>query len=206
MKMKHFINSHKAITGLVVLLMIAWFNQWNNATAWVYLALHGSYGILWLIKSQLYPDKRWEQPATLPIGIGGWIALSLFWIAPFIITSQSVQAPAPYLALCISIYIFGTFLHYVADMQKHMMLKLNPGHLITDGLWAITRNPNYLGELLTYTGFTLLAMHWLPLVILIVIVVGTWLPLIRSKEKSLARYPEFASYQKRVRMLIPFLF
>ena len=61
MKQKHFIDSHKGVTFIAVLLMMAWFNQWQNPTAWVYLALHGTYGILWILKGQIFPDAQWEQ-------------------------------------------------------------------------------------------------------------------------------------------------
>ncbi|MEM8778910.1 MAG: steroid 5-alpha reductase, partial [Cyanobacteria bacterium P01_G01_bin.49] len=58
MKTKHPINLHKGLTLFVVLgLMIAYDNF--SLAAWVYLALHGSYGIMWLLKDQLYPDKSW---------------------------------------------------------------------------------------------------------------------------------------------------
>ena len=37
-----------------------------------------------------------------------------------------------------------------SDMQKHMTLAHRKGTLLTDGLWGLVRNPNYLGELLIY--------------------------------------------------------
>ena len=37
-------------------------------------------------------------------------------------------------------------------MQKYVSLKLNPGHLITDGMFSKIRNTNYLGELFIYLG------------------------------------------------------
>jgi protein-S-isoprenylcysteine O-methyltransferase Ste14 len=90
-------------------------------------------------------------------------------------------------------------------MQKHTALKLHPG-LITDGLWSRTRNPNYFGELLIYLGFGLLAMHWLPLLVLGLIVAAYWIPNMRKKDRSLSRYPGFAAYRERTKLFIPFLF
>ncbi len=163
MKQRHFIDSHKAATGLFVLALIAVYDQWDNPTAWVYLALHGTYGLLWVLKSRIFPDKQWEQPTSLGYGLVIWAGLSLYWIAPWLITSQHVQAPPWYLGLCIAIYAVGVFWHFASDMQKTMFLKLKPGHLMTDGLWSRLRNPNYFGELLIYLGFGLLALHWAPL-------------------------------------------
>jgi len=206
MKQRHFIDSHKAATGLFVLALLAVYDQWDNPTAWVYLALHGTYGLLWVLKSRIFPDKQWEQPTSLAYGLVIWAGLSLYWIAPWLMTSQNVQAPPWYLGLCIAIYAVGVFWHFASDMQKTMFLKLKPGHLMSDGLWSRLRNPNYFGELLIYLGFGLLAMHWAPLIVILLFVLIVWLPNMRRKDRSLARYPDFASYKARSKLFLPFVF
>jgi steroid 5-alpha reductase family enzyme len=184
---------------------MAWFKQWDNPTAWVYLALHGTYGILWVLKSRIFPDKQWEEDKGLFYGLYIWAGLSLYWIAPFIITSQNVQAPAWLLGLAVSMYTFGIFLHYAADMQKHVQLKYNPGQLIEDGLMAGTRNINYFGELLIYLGFGLLALHWIPLAVIVLYLVIVWFPNMLKKDKSLACYADFAEYKRKSKLFLPFL-
>ena len=206
MKQRHFIDSHKAATGFFVLALIAIYDQWDNPTAWVYLALQGAYGLLWVLKSRIFPDKQWEQPTNLAYGLVIWAGLTLYWIAPWLIASQHVQAPPWYLGLCIAIYAVGVFWHFASDMQKTMFLKLNPGHLMTDGLWSRLRNPNYFGELLIYLGFGLLAMHWAPLLVILLFVLIVWLPNMRRKDRSLARYSDFASYKARSKLFLPFVF
>jgi len=205
MKQKHFIDANKAVTGLVVLLMMAVYKQWDNPTAWIYLALHGSYGLLWVTKSQVFPDKQWEQPAPFWYGLVIYFGLGTYWVAPFLLNSGGVQAPAWFLGLCVALYTGGIFLHFAADMQKHITLQLRPNRLITSGLWSRVRNPNYLGELMIYLSFALLAVHWLPLVILAAWVLVIWLPNMMKKERSLRRYPEFGEYKKRTKMLIPWI-
>jgi len=81
MKQKHFIDSHKGATSLATLAMIWYFHAWENPTAWVYLALHGTYGILWILKSLTFGDKSWEQPTNLAYGMVIWASLSLYSIA-----------------------------------------------------------------------------------------------------------------------------
>ncbi len=205
MKQRYIVDTHKFLTPFVVLGMIAGFNQWDNITAWIYLVMHGTYAYIWLLKSAVFPDKRWEQKDPYSTNFFMFLTLALYWAAPLIITSQGVQAPVWLLALCLMLYIVGVFLHYTADMQKHMALELNPGHLIQDKLWKYLRNPNYLGELLLYLGFGLLAMHWLPVVIVLGVLVFIWLPNMRQKDQSLSRYPEFAAYKRRSKLLIPFV-
>jgi steroid 5-alpha reductase family enzyme len=206
MKQKHFIDTHKGATSVAILMMMAVYNQWENPTAWVYLALHGTYGILWVLKSSVFPDKTWERKTGWGYGLYIWAGLTLYWIAPWILTSKGVQAPPWFLGLCISLYILGIFLHFTTDMQKHTHLKLKPENLITDGMMARSRNLNYFGELLIYLGFGLLAMHWAPIAVLALYIVIIWVPNMRRKDQSLARYPKFEDYQRWSKFFVPFLF
>ncbi|RMG87191.1 MAG: DUF1295 domain-containing protein [Chloroflexi bacterium] len=187
------------------MLLIAIFNQWENPTAWVYWGLHGSYGVLWVLKSRLFPDKNWEARTGISYGLVIWGGLSLYWIAPYIITSQAVNAPPWLLGGCVALYGVGVFLHFTADMQKYWALRLRPNTLITEGVWRWCRNPNYLGELLIYLSFALLALYWVPLIVVLLFVLVVWLPNMRRKDRSLSRYPEFADYRQRTKRLIPYL-
>ncbi|MCS6993342.1 MAG: DUF1295 domain-containing protein [Anaerolineales bacterium] len=205
-KQKYFIDTHKGITFVVLLAMMAWFGRWESVTAWVYLALHGTYGLLWVLKSRLFPDKQWEEDKGAAYALLIIAGLSAYWVSGLLITWLDVKAPAWLIGLCVSMNVFGVFFHFVSDMQKYVQLKYHPGHLITDGLFARTRNINYFGELLIYLSFALLSMHWLPLVILAGFVFGFWLGQMRKKDQSLARYAEFAAYKKKSKLFIPFLF
>ncbi|ESA37030.1 protein-s-isoprenylcysteine methyltransferase [Leptolyngbya sp. Heron Island J] len=204
MKVKYFINLHKGATCFFVLgLMLVYQNF--TLGPWVYLALHGTYGLLWLLKDKLYPDKQWEQEVPLPLGLMGFGIVSLYWIAPFLLISSYAEPPLPLVAAAIALNIFGVFFHYVSDAQKYYTLKYKSG-LITEGFFARCRNTNYLGEILIYLAFAMLAMHWLPFVILGGFVAGLFVPNILKKDKSLSRYPEFAAYKTTSGLLIPKLF
>ena len=58
------INFQKGLTAPFVLALMALYGNFST-TAWVYLALHGSYGLLWLMKHKAFPDARWERRITL---------------------------------------------------------------------------------------------------------------------------------------------
>jgi protein-S-isoprenylcysteine O-methyltransferase Ste14 len=206
MKQKFFIDSHKGFTWLIILAMMALYGQWDNVTAWTYLALHGTYGLLWVLKSHIFPDKSWEKRISWRYGLANWAFLSLYWIAPWLLISRGVVSPPWYIGLCASLFTFGAFLHFSTDMQKHTTLANEPNTLITDGMFARSRNLNYFGELLIYLGFGLLVMHWAPIAIIGIALLGVWLPNMIRKDRSLARYPEFAAYRRRTKLFIPFLF
>lgn len=203
MKQKYFVDTHKASNALVIVGLMWFYAAWDNTTAWVYLALHGTYGVLWVLKSAFFGDPKWEQPTGIPFALAILGTLSLYWINPWLISSQGIEAPAWYLAACISVYAIGVFFHFAADMQKHVSLQLRPGKLFTDGLWAGCRNPNYFGELLIYSGFCALSMHWAGFCALAAFVAFYWLPNMIKKDRSLSRYPEFAEWKSRSTLFIP---
>ncbi|MBW4429002.1 MAG: DUF1295 domain-containing protein [Nostoc desertorum CM1-VF14] len=204
MKTKYAINLHKGLTFFFVLgLMFVYQNF--TVGAWVYLALHSTYGFLWLLKDQLFPDKQWEQFVSIPQGIFIFLVVSLYWIAPFILISSGTVPPLPLVALAISLNIFGVFLHFVSDAQKYYTLKYQKG-LITEGFFARCRNTNYLGEIFIYTAFAMLTQHWLPFLILGCFISTVFIPNMLKKDKSLSRYSEFDDYKNRSGLLFPKLF
>ncbi len=204
MKIKHAINLHKGLTSIVVLSLMAAYNNFTLA-AFIYLALHGGYGILWLLKDQFYPDKQWEQDFPVGTVIFTFFVIGLYWIAPFILISSGSEPSNILIALAVVINLLGVFFTYGSDAQKYYTLKYKTG-LITEGFFTRSRNPNYLGEILIYISFAMLAQHWIPFVILGGFFAGIFLPNMLKKDKSLSRYPEFEAYKTRTGLLLPKLF
>jgi protein-S-isoprenylcysteine O-methyltransferase Ste14 len=204
MKSKHPINAHKGLTAPVILAMMAVYDNFSTGP-WIYLALHGGYGFLWLLKDRIYPDKRWEEDVSLGLGITTFLFLGAYWVAPWLLISSGMQPSNPLLAIAVFLNLLGVFFHYTSDAQKYFTLKYQPG-LITEGFFARCRNTNYLGELFIYGSFALLSLHWLPFLILTVFAIGVFLPGMRKKDQSLARYADFELYRLKSGFILPKLF
>jgi Protein of unknown function (DUF1295) len=130
---------------------------------------------------------NWTTEAFLYLSLHG--TYSVLWLTKeSLYPDRRFQDPQP-------LWIGG-------DAQKYYTLRLRPG-LIDDGLFARTRNPNYLGEILIYTAFAGLSWHWLPFVVLGAWVFGFFLRNMLAKDKSLARHPGFAAYKARSGLLLP---
>lgn len=74
------------------------------------------------------------EAAKVPFGIVGYIGLGL--------------------------WIFGFIFQVIADYQK-TRFKNNPkneGNFINEGLWSISRHPNYFGEIVLWTGIAIMAV------------------------------------------------
>lgn len=209
------INLHKTTIGLVVLALMLASGDFSLA-ALLYLALHGAYGLLWLVKDVAFPDPSWRSPCSISSAIAIFVfPLGLYYLAPLVMltplgtlvpggwgTTATLPSGVAFAAvLCFSI---GSFLHFVADAQKHFVLAhQRPRQLITTGLFSATRNPNYLGEILIYSAFNLLAQHWLPWAACAVVWAGIFLPNMLAKERSMSRYPEHAAWVARTGLLLP---
>lgn len=204
MKVKHIINFQKGTSSLFILGLMVIYQNFTIG-AWIYLALHGTYGIMWLLKDRIFPDKQWELEISIPQAILGSIMLGLYWVAPFILVSSFSEPPAPLIAAVVSLNLLGVFLHFGSDAQKYYTLKYQPG-LITEGFFARSRNINYLGEIFIYGGFAMLVQHWLPFAILGLFGVTIFIPNMLKKEKSLSRYPEFEQYKANSGLILPKLF
>ncbi len=201
MKLKYPINLHKGSTAIFVLGLMYYYQNFSIGP-WVYLALHGSYGFLWLLKDRMFPDKQWEQVVSVPYGIFVFLILGLYWIAPWLLISQRIEPRVEIISAAIVLNMFGVMLHYGSDAQKYFTLKYKSG-LITEGYFSRCRNINYLGELMIYSGFALLTVSWVGFIGIVAFFVGAFIPNMIKKDNSLSRYPEFAAYKKQTGLLFP---
>jgi len=205
LKASWVINLQK-VGSLPFVLLLMWTYDCYTPTAWIYAALHGSYGLCWLLKDSAFPDPNWEKKVTFCGALLMWLlVLGPYWIAPIIITTQKVEAPLWLLFAATFMYVLGVVIMMCSDAQKYFTLKIKRG-LIMDGFFAYVRHPNYLGEIIIYASFALLAKHWLPWAVLGWVWLGLFLPNILSKEASMARYPEWMQYKARTGFLLPRIF
>jgi len=202
LKASWVINLQKGGTLPFVLGLMWWFDVWTP-TAWTYAALHGSYGLCWLIKDRVFPDPGFEKRVTFGGAFVMWaLVLGLYWIAPVLVVVPRVELPPSFLAGATLAYVLGVVLMMGSDGQKYFTLKVRRG-LITEGFFARLRHPNYLGEMVIYASFAALSSHWAPWVALAWVWTGLFLPNMRRKEHSMSRYPEWAAYKARTFMLVP---
>ena len=180
----------------------------TSTAAWIYLALHGTYGLVWMVKDMAFPDPGWQERATVLGGLNAFFfVLAPYWAFGWLLISGTTLADYPlpgniWFALCITLCILGCVIMIAADAQKYFTLRIQKG-LITDGVHRYIRHPNYLGEMMIYASFALLVWHWIPVVILAYVWLGIFYPNILCKEASMSRYSEWKAYTQRSWKLIP---
>ena len=201
MKLNQIINLHKGMTAFVVLGLMFFYNNFTIAPL-VYLALHGTYGLLWLLKEKIFPDPYFKEKINFLTSFTGFIFLGSYWVAPYILISSPKSVPDFVIAGSISINIIGVFLHFASDTQKYFSLKFKKD-LIKEGFFKNVRNTNYLGEILIYLSFAMLSMSLIPFAILTIFFFVVFLPRMIKKDKSLKKYASFEDYKKKTGLILP---
>ncbi len=206
-KLAWVIDFQKIGTFPLLGLLIAWYHTTSTA-AWIYLAMHGSYGLVWMVKELAFPDPSWQRRVTIASGLYVFFGVLIwYWAFGWLLISGTSRPEYPlpdyaWFSLCISLCILGSAIMIAADAQKFFTLRVRRG-LITDGMYRYIRHPNYLGEIMIYGSFAMMVWHWLPVVVLALVWTGLFAVNMVNKEASMSRYPEWAAYRRRSWWLLP---
>ena len=148
-----------------------------------------------------------------------WVSVAILYTAQvspmlFRYTNASVDAIVPVIGFAVS--VFGLVLESIADNQKSAQKKERPDMVATRGLYKICRCPNYLGEILFWTGVFvsgitayLSAGQWITAVAAYVCIVFIMFNGAQRLEKrQMARYgdnEEYNAYANKTPIIIPLL-
>ena len=146
---------------------------------------------------------------------GAWVTVSF---APGL-AAIAAASPVPadgFLAVGVILWALGFAIEVAADEQKRRFRgqPANAERFITSGLWAWCRHPNYLGEILLWTGIAVAAWPalegWAKLTVaspLLIALLLTRISGVRMLEASGQRRwgedPEYGDYLARTPTLIP---
>ena len=114
-----------------------------------------------------------------------------------------------------AIMVFGIVLESAADIQKNQAKKINPKRFVDTGLYRIVRCPNYLGEMIFWTGVLVTAFgavsHWGQWAVILVGYIGIIFVMFSGarrlelrQDKNYGNDPEYQEYVKTVPILLPF--
>jgi protein-S-isoprenylcysteine O-methyltransferase Ste14 len=200
------INIAKVITIILLLIFAVVFGIQDSRQV-IYLCLHISYCLWWLLEQWFYPQRR--EIFNEPIGVSGFVFVVLFvgvlYALPgYLAFANPVPLSITATVIALPLYTFGTLINATADVQKLTAKQYGAG-LVRDGIWRFSRNINYFGDLLRYLSFSVVAGSvWAYLVPGTVFLL--YLQRMSQKEQSIsAKYPDYQDYQKSTARLIPFV-
>ncbi len=113
------------------------------------------------------------------------------------------------------VMLAGVTLESAADIQKNNAKKVNPRRFVDTGLYRIVRCPNYLGEMIFWTGVLISGIgavegwQWLVVAIGYIGIIFVMFSGARRLEirqnKNYGNDPEYQEYVKTVPILVPFI-
>ena len=115
-----------------------------------------------------------------------------------------------------AVMAFGILFESAADWQKNQAKKVNPKRFVDTGLYRIVRCPNYLGEMIFWTGVVLSGIggvsgigQWVMALIgyagIIFVMFSGARRLELRQNKNYGKDPEYQKYVKSVPILLPFI-
>ena len=194
---------------IVSLLVVIWSLRLSS---FLYLRIH-----------RTGKDGRFDQLKTSPIRFlvpwtlqGLWVFLTM--IVVIVINSQADSAPALGIwdGIGLSLWILGFGIEAIADNQKTVFNTEpeNKGKWIDSGLWSYSRHPNYLGEILLWTGIAFFGIScftgleriaWIsPIFIYLLLTKISGTPIL--DKRALEKWgddPEYQKYRDNTPTLIP---
>ena len=175
-------------------------------------------GIVMLIKSiKMFsaPQSSSKPFIIVVVAIGTCAFLYLTQVLP-VLYRFSMKAPDSVMAYVgIAVMVIGLTLETAADIQKNNAKKKNPRRFVDTGLYRIVRCPNYLGEMIFWTGALLsgigsvVGLQWLLVAIGFVGIIFVMFSGARRLElrqnKNYGDDPEYQKYVQTVPILLPFI-
>ena len=115
-----------------------------------------------------------------------------------------------------AVMLFGIVFESVADLQKNAAKKVNSRRFVDTGLYRIVRCPNYLGEMIFWTGVLLSGIgsltgagQWIMALVGYIGIIFVMFSGARRLEirqnKNYGKDPEYQKYVKSVPILVPFI-
>lgn len=148
-----------------------------------------------------------------------WVSVAVLYTAQvspmlFRYSNASTDFIVPVVGFAVS--VFGLILESVADNQKSAQKKVRPDMVATEGLYKIVRCPNYLGEIIFWTGVFISGItsystigQWITAVLAYVCIVFIMFNGAQRLEKrQMARYgdnEEYNTYANKTPIIIPLL-
>ncbi|CDW72627.1 steroid 5-alpha reductase c-terminal domain-containing protein [Stylonychia lemnae] len=214
LKIYQAINLQKAMMPVYLVGLMYYYGNFSDQMI-VYSIMHGSYGLLWIIKHFTFPDKSFEDPISIFGAIMIWVlVLGPYLVPGWIIASGYSQeiTDKKWIYSNLVVYIFSVSVMLCSDAQKSHILTIyrqfnlstkEKPLLINNGFFKYTRNPNYLGEMSLYFTFAALSNHWISYSIIFMTWAIVLMPGMAKKDESLMRKPGWDQYSQQSWRLIP---
>ena len=159
-----------------------------------------------------------KQDVPFGVKIAIWITCALLYVLevlPVFYRLHNGSGSNAWTWIGIVVMLAGIILESAADLQKNRAKKVDPRRFVDTGLYRFVRCPNYLGEMLFWTGVVLSGIgsvkgwQWLTALLgyagIIFVMFSGARRLELRQNKNYGSDPEYQKYVKSVPILVPFI-
>ena len=161
-----------------------------------------------------------KEGSTVPFGvkIAIWVTCAALYVTQISGVFYRLLNAAQDNALVFigaAVMLAGVSLETAADIQKNNAKKVNPRRFVDTGLYRIVRCPNYLGEMIFWTGVLISGIgavsgwQWIVVAIgyvgIIFVMFSGARRLEIRQDKNYGKDPEYQKYVTTVPILLPFI-
>ena len=219
-----------AIAGIGVTLMLLFRESltWGTVLACVLFLLYGlrlgGFLLLREMRSAEYHkflDGEVKKNSAVPIGVQIciWLACGILYFlqtSPVLFRLMNGKGTDTAMVIGVILMAAGILLEIAADKQKASAKGKDPGRFVDTGLFRLVRCPNYLGELVLWTGVFISgipvltgAFQWTIAVLgylgIIYVMFSGARRLEIRQNRNYGEDPEYREYVKTVPIMIPFI-
>ena len=155
--------------------------------------------------------KRFELVMFFKMYLFQFVLNAIIGFPIVYVNLQGAKSPDLFTWLGLSIWLFGFLFEVIGDEQLRQFKAKpeNKGQLMTHGLWAWTRHPNYFGEAVTWWGLFVISLTgdigrvflvFSPLIITYLLVFVSGVPMLEKKYEG---RDDWERYKKRTSKFIP---
>ena len=210
--------------GLVMLALFGKSLDAGTALACVLFILYGCRlgGFLAYRETKTSYNKNMageiKQGVSFGVKTAIWVSCALLYVLlvlPVFYRLHNGAGSNVWTYIGVAVMFTGIAMEAAADLQKDRAKKVNSHRFVDTGLYRLVRCPNYLGELLLWTGVVLSGiggvhgLQWLPALIgyagIIYVMFSGARRLEIRQNKNYGKDPAYQKYVKSVPILLPFV-
>ncbi len=224
---ERFYDLTGGLTYLATLSLAWWVGGRDDTRSMVVFALCAIWAIrlasfLFLRIHHAGKDSRFDEiKPSLPRFLMAWTLQGL-WVsltasaAYAILADPAKVAPDIYLWVGAGVWLVGFAIEVIADAQKSAFRAdpANRGRFIGNGLWAVSRHPNYLGEIILWVGILIIAIpvlqswQWVvvlsPIFVWLLLTKVSGVPMLEAKaDKTWGGQTDYEEYKRSTPILWP---
>jgi protein-S-isoprenylcysteine O-methyltransferase Ste14 len=191
-----------------------WLKEYQLAGDLLRRILIASCLVIYIVRLQvtvwIFQKREWTRLETITITV----LMSFVVYAYASVGGNNKQVVGVFEIIGILLYLSGSYINTHSEYYRHVyrhvwkLKEANRGRLYTEGLFSLAMHINYFGDIVLFTGLTMVTHSLSMFVIPLIMTLNFIFNIIPSLDKYLEKKykDEFKDYSKKTKKLIPMIY